>query len=223
MLAAPFYMQLAVDEAVMKGDGDLLTALALGFGLLTLIHIGADWLRSHVLLFLARAQFPDGRATSSTISCACRLTGSRSGISAISSRASAPRSRSSGCSRKGWWRAVVDGVMATLTLAMILIYSAQLSGIVFAALALYALLRFALYRSLRQRQEEMIEASAKEQTTFMETARAIQSIKIFGRESDREALWQNRYAESISRAIGQGGFHRLQDREQLSTASKTCS
>ncbi len=49
VLAAPFYMQPAVDEAVMKGDQGLLTALALGFGLLTLIHIGADWLRSHVL------------------------------------------------------------------------------------------------------------------------------------------------------------------------------
>ena len=55
MLATPFYMQLAVDEAVMKGDQGLLTALALGFGLLMLIHIGADWLRSHVLLFLSGA------------------------------------------------------------------------------------------------------------------------------------------------------------------------
>ena len=52
----------------------------------------------------------------------------------------------------------------------------------------------------------MIEAAAKEQTTFIETARAIQSIKIFGRESDREAVWQNRYAESISRSIRQGRF-----------------
>ena len=36
-------MQLAVDDAVMKGDGNLLTALALGFALLLLINIGADW------------------------------------------------------------------------------------------------------------------------------------------------------------------------------------
>nr|WP_230531073.1 peptidase domain-containing ABC transporter [Microvirga roseola] len=67
-------------------------------------------------------------------------------------------------------------------------------------------MRFALYRALRQRQEEMVEAAAKEQTTFIETARAIQSIKIFGREPDREAVWQNRYAESISRGIRQGRF-----------------
>ncbi|MBM1175416.1 peptidase domain-containing ABC transporter [Microvirga arabica] len=107
---------------------------------------------------------------------------------------------------EGLVAALVDGVMATLTLAMILIYSPKLSGIVFAALILYGLLRFALYRSLRQRQEEMIEAAAKEQTTFIETARAIQSIKIFGRESDREAVWQNRYAASISRTIRQGRF-----------------
>jgi ATP-binding cassette subfamily B protein RaxB len=36
--------------------------------------------------------------------------------------------------------------------------------------------------------------------------RAIQSIKIFGREPDREALWQNRNAEAISRGIRQGRF-----------------
>jgi ATP-binding cassette subfamily B protein RaxB len=69
VLAAPFYMQLAVDEAVMKGDQGLLTALALGFGLLTLIHISAEWLRSHVLLFLGGALNFQMGANCSTISC----------------------------------------------------------------------------------------------------------------------------------------------------------
>jgi ATP-binding cassette, subfamily B, bacterial CvaB/MchF/RaxB len=206
VLAAPFYMQLAVDEAVMKGDGGLLTALALGFGLLTLIHIGADWLRSHVLLFLSGAlNFQMGANLFHHL---VRLPLSwfeKRHIGDLVSRfrSAEPIQR---LISEGLVAALVDGVMATLTLAMILIYSPKLSGIVFAALALYAILRFALYRSLRQRQEEMIEAAAKEQTTFIETARAIQSIKIFGRESDREAVWQNRYAASISRSIRQGRF-----------------
>lgn len=206
VLAAPFYMQLAVDEAVMKGDQGLLTALALGFGLFTLIHIGADWLRSHVLLFLGSAlNFQMGANLFHHL---VRLPLSwfeKRHIGDLVShfRSAEPIQR---LISEGLVAALVDGVMATLTLVMILIYSPKLSGIVFAALILYALLRFALYRALRQRQEEMIEASAKEQTTFIETARAMQSIKIFGREADREALWQNRYAESISRGIRQGRF-----------------
>jgi ATP-binding cassette subfamily B protein RaxB len=206
VLAAPFYMQLAVDEAVMKGDGGLLTALALGFGLLTLIHIGADWLRSHVLLFLSGAlNFQMGASLFHHLVRLPLAWFEKRHIGDLVSRfrSAEPIQR---LVSEGLVAALVDGVMATLTLVMILIYSPKLSGIVLAALALYAILRFALYRALRQRQEEMIEASAKEQTTFIETARAIQSIKIFGREADREALWQNRYADEISRGIRHGRF-----------------
>ncbi|MBD2748656.1 peptidase domain-containing ABC transporter [Microvirga sp. BT688] len=206
VLATPFYMQLAVDEAVLKGDGGLLTALALGFGLLTLIHIGADWLRSHVLLFLSGAlNFQMGANLFHHL---VRLPLAwfekrHTGDLVSRFRSAEPIQR---LVSEGLVAALVDGVMATLTLVMILIYSPKLSGIVLAALVLYGLLRFALYRALRQRQEEMIEASAKEQTTFIETARAIQSIKIFGREADRAALWQNRYADEISRGIRHGRF-----------------
>ncbi|MBF9196672.1 peptidase domain-containing ABC transporter [Microvirga sp. BT290] len=206
VLAAPFYMQLAVDEAVMKSDQGLLTALALGFGLLMLIHIGADWLRSHVLLFLSGAlNFQMGANLFHHLVRLPLGWFEKRHIGDLVSRfrSAEPIQR---LISEGLVAALVDGVMATLTLVMILIYSPKLSGIVFAALALYAILRFALYRALRQRQEEIIEAAAKEQTTFIETARAIQSIKIFGRESDREALWQNRYADEISRGIRHGRF-----------------
>ncbi|KFG68767.1 peptidase domain-containing ABC transporter [Microvirga sp. BSC39] len=206
VLAAPFYMQLAVDEAVMKGDGGLLTALALGFGLLTLIHIGADWLRSHVLLFLSGAlNFQMGANLFHHLVRLPLAWFEKRHIGDLVSRfrSAEPIQR---LVSEGLVAALVDGVMATLTLVMILIYSPKLAGIVVAALVLYGLLRFALYRSLRQRQEEMIEASAKEQTTFIETARAIQSIKIFGREADREALWQNRHADEIGRGIRHGRF-----------------
>ncbi|MBL0405448.1 peptidase domain-containing ABC transporter [Microvirga aerilata] len=206
VLAAPFYMQLAVDEAVMKGDGGLLTALALGFGLLTLVHIGADWLRSHVLLFLSGAlNFQMGANLFHHLVRLPLAWFEKRHIGDLVSRfrSAEPIQR---LISEGLVAALVDGVMAILTLVMILIYSPKLSGIVLAALVLYGLLRFALYRALRQRQEEMIEAAAKEQTTFIETARAIQSIKIFGREADREALWQNRYADEISRGIRHGRF-----------------
>jgi ATP-binding cassette subfamily B protein RaxB len=204
VLAAPFCMQLADDEAVMKGDEGLLTALALGFGLLTLIHIGAEWLRSHVLLFLGSAL--NLQMGANLFHHLVRLPLSwfekrHIGDLVARFRSAEPIQR---LISEGLVAACVDGLMATVTLAMILIYSPKLSGIVAAALILYALLRLALYRALRRRQEDLVEAAAREQTTFIETARAIQSIKIFGREADREALWQNRHAEAISRGIRQG-------------------
>ena len=49
-LASPFYMQLVVDEAIVKRDLDLVSVLALGFFLLTLIRVGTSALRGWVLV-----------------------------------------------------------------------------------------------------------------------------------------------------------------------------
>ncbi|MEE1610897.1 peptidase domain-containing ABC transporter [Microvirga sp. CF3016] len=215
VLAAPFTMQLAVDGAVMQGDQGLLAALALGFGLLTLIRIAADWLRSQVLLFLGGALH--FRMGANLFHHLVRLPLSwfekrHVGDLVSRFRSVEPVQR---LVSDGLVAALVDGVTAILTLVVILVYSSTLSGIVLGALALCILLRLAFYRALHQRQEEVIEAAAREQTTFIETARAIQSIKIFGREADREALWQNRHAETISCSIRYGrftiGFKRASD------------
>ena len=45
VLASPFYMQLAIDEAALKGDLGLLGALAIGFGLFALFNVGAEVIR----------------------------------------------------------------------------------------------------------------------------------------------------------------------------------
>jgi len=74
-----------------------------------------------------------------------------------------------------------------------------LAAIVVAGLILAAATRLGSCRSLRLREEETIHALAKEQTNFIETARAIQSIKLFGREIDRESLWQTRFADTVNR------------------------
>jgi len=52
VIASPYYMQLAVDEVIARGDANLLTTLALGFTLLTLIGTTSTTLRSIILLFV---------------------------------------------------------------------------------------------------------------------------------------------------------------------------
>ena len=56
-------------------------------------------------------------------------------------------------------------------------------------------MRLALYRILWLRTEATIQAAAEENSTFIESVRAIQSLKLFNRESEREGQWLNRYAE----------------------------
>jgi ATP-binding cassette subfamily B protein RaxB len=50
----------------------------------------------------------------------------------------------------------------------------------------------------------MIQSSAKEQSNFLENIRGIQTIKLFGNESQRQGIWQNRYAEVINSEIRLG-------------------
>ncbi|MEX1058345.1 MAG: peptidase domain-containing ABC transporter, partial [Natronospirillum sp.] len=97
--------------------------------------------------------------------------------------------------------AVVDGIMAIITLVVMLVYSVKLGLVVVGFVVLYGLARLALYRPLRQLSEEGIAAHAKHQSSFMESVRAIQTVKLFQRENDRQNLWQNKYASAINTDI----------------------
>jgi ATP-binding cassette subfamily B protein RaxB len=98
----------------------------------------------------------------------------------------------------------VDGLMAITLLVMMLLYSFTLTAVVMAAILLYTFVRLALYRPLHRATEEKIQNSAKEQSNFLENVRGIQTIKLFGNESQRQGLWQNRYAEVINSDIRLG-------------------
>ena len=79
--------------------------------------------------------------------------------------------------------AAIDGLMALATLTMIMLYSVRLGAVVMAALLLYLTLRLATYRYFRTLNETAIRAQAQENSNFIETARAVQSIKLFNRWS----------------------------------------
>ncbi len=88
---------------------------------------------------------------------------------------------------------------------MMFLYRPSLALLAVAALSAYVGLRVAFYRLSRRRSLDLIEARSRESTTFIETMRAIQSIKIFTRETERQAVWMNRYAEVV-RAEATNGF-----------------
>lgn len=58
-----------------------------------------------------------------------------------------------------------------------------------------------LLQELEKLTEESIAARAKENSHFMESVRAIQTIKIFHRESDQQHYWQNYLAEAMNKDI----------------------
>src|SRR5580704_14042764 len=77
-------------------------------------------------------------------------------------------------------------------------YSVLLASVVIVAVALYILYRIVRYRYLRFQSLSQLQAKAKENTNFLENVRAIRAIKIFGREAERQSIWQNLYSVTIN-------------------------
>src|SRR5262249_57249917 len=107
--------------------------------------------------------------------------------------------------------AAVDGLAAIFAIAILFVYSTTLAFVVLVALALNVAVAVLFYPAIRARMEAEIVAKAKESSTLMETVRAATTIKLMGREPEREAIWRNAWA-SVGNAgvqlgklqIGQG-------------------
>jgi ATP-binding cassette subfamily B protein RaxB len=207
VIAAPFYMQLTVDEVVARGDVDLMLALALGFALLTAINVATSMLRSHIVLVVQNAvHFQMGARLFHHLVRLPLAFFEKRHIGDVLSRFNSIEPIRNALA-EGLILAVIDGIMALATLAMIFIYSPRLALVVIAALLLYFTARLALYRRFRDLSEATILAAAIENTNFIETARAIQSVKLFNREADREGLWLNKHADTVNANIRLGRAH----------------
>ena len=87
--------------------------------------------------------------------------------------------------------AILDGLLAVVTLVMMFVYIPSLAAIAAGAVAIYALLRYLRYEALRNASANAIAKHAKVQTYFLETIRGIRSIKLLLKENERRSGWLN--------------------------------
>lgn len=203
-LVTPQYMQLVVDEVLRSYDVHFLTVLALGFLLLMVIEVCTTALRS--VLVMSFSSMLNIQMATNLFRHLIRLPlpyFEKRHIGDVVSRFGS-LSQIEKLLTTGIVQAIVDGFMAIATLSMLFLYAPLLACIVLIALVVYVLVRLLWYRPFRMITEETIVTSAKESTNFMETIRATQSIKIFGKEMQRQILWQNRYAEKMNTGIRLG-------------------
>src|SRR6266576_3854092 len=204
LLAAPFYMQLTIDEVIARGDRDLLLVLALGFALLMVIQIGSTAIRSFVVLILQNTlSFQIGARLFHHLLHLPMSFFEKRHIGDILSRFGSIEPIRNMLA-EGLITGLIDGLMSVLMLALMFTYSVQLGFVVLLAFALYAALRLALFRMFRQRNEAAIHSKAHENSTFIETVRAVQSLKLLNRENERESQWLNRYAAYVNANVRLG-------------------
>jgi ATP-binding cassette subfamily B protein RaxB len=200
-VVSPFYMQWAVDGAVVTADRDLLTVLGTGFLLLAVIQVGIAALRSWVVLYLGTTLNLQWLANVFTH--LLRLPVSwfeRRHLGDVVSRFGAVNTIQRTLT-SSFVEALIDGVMAIATLVMMCVYSVWLTAVAVAAVGLYGLLRWSFYDPLRRATEEHIVHSAKQQSHFLETVRGVQSIKLFGRQEERRSRWLNLVVDAVNQDL----------------------
>ena len=197
VLASPYYMQLGIDEAALKGDTELLVALAVGFGLFAAFNVVATALRAVVLQKVSALL--NWEMTVGLFRHLIRLPlpwFQRRRMADVLARFQAldPVKNLIG---NGLISAILDGVLSIATGVMLFFYSTTLAWIVVASLVIYMALRLFGIPITRNFASAALVASIAEQGKRIETLRAMQTIKVMGAEAEREGDWSNRFADTV--------------------------
>ena len=201
VLGGPFMLQWVVDDVLVSADRDLLLTLGLGFGLLVLLQTGTAALRSWAVLHLSATLNLQWLAN--VFAHLMRLPVAwfeKRHAGDVWSRFTAVQTIQKTLTTH-FIEAVLDGLLVVATLAMMALYSGTLTAIALAAVAAYALLRWVFFRPQRQATEETLSHEAQQASHFLESLRAVQAIKLFNRQADRQARFMNRVVDAMNAGL----------------------
>ena len=204
--AMPFQMQLVVDEAIGHNDLDLLTVIGLGFAALTLLQAGVTALRDWTVQLLGNQMV--FQMVGNLLRHLIRLPASffeKRHVGDILSRMSSTKTVQDALTQ-GVVSALIDGCMALVAGIILFVYAPLLALLVLISVLLVLATTLAYYPVMRARTQEMIMTAAAEQSHVMETIRAATTIKLMGREAERESAWRNLYGKTFNANISLGRF-----------------
>ena len=199
---APLLMQCVLDQVLVADDRDLLTMLCLGFGLVLLLQVGLGLLRGAAVLQLSSrwGQQWSGNVFAHLLKLPLGFFESRD-PDAITTRLSSLRTIQQTLTT-GFIEAVIDGVMAALTLLLMLFYSAKLALATVLVVALYAVVRWVAWRPLSEGSERQLMAEDRQQAHLLESLRGMQSLKLAGGEPQRRSHYDNLRVAATDEHVG---------------------
>lgn len=200
-LTGPMVNQWVVDEALVSADRSLLNVLVCGCGLMLVIQTAISLVRGWTVMYLSahiNLQWSANVFTHLLHLPVAWFEKRHLGevVSRFGSIGAIQQTLTT-----GFIETVLDGLFAVATLAMMLIYSVELTAVVLIAVLFYAGIRLLSFRPLRMANEEALLLGAKEHSCFLETIRGVQAIKLFGRELDRSGRWLNLLVDSVNRSV----------------------
>jgi ATP-binding cassette subfamily B protein RaxB len=185
----PMLTQWTVDQVLVSADQPLLVVLVVAFSLSLLLQMGIGIVRSLTVINLSTGlglQWA-GNVLAHLLKLPIDYFEKRhlgDIVSRMGSIGAIQRTLTT-----SFVEALIDGLMASVTVVLMLIYSWKLAVITFAAVTLYLGLRLATYRAFRDRSEQQMNAAAKQQTHLLESIRGVSSLRLAGVEARRQATY----------------------------------
>jgi ATP-binding cassette subfamily B protein RaxB len=201
VILAPFFMQWVVDQVLISADRDLLTVLGLGFGAVLLLQVCTGLLRGWAVVYLSNRLGLQwmGNVFSHLLKLPLDFFEKRH-LGDVVSRMGSVQSIQRALTTS-FVEALIDGLMAVVTLGMMLLYSGKLALVTLLAVVLYLGLRAVAFRPVRAGTEQQLVASAKQQSHLLESIRGMQSVKVAGTESGRRSTYSNLMNETVNREV----------------------
>lgn len=200
-LVLPFQIQWVVDQVLVSADTSLLVVMTVAFLIVIALHTSLTLARAWVISWLGATL--DAQWIMNLFSHLLKLPldyFEKRHIGDVMSRFSSVQSIQNTLTGS-FVEALLNGVMSTLALIILVLYSVPLTGCVLAVFATYALLRWALYRALWRANEEQLIYGARQQTELVESVQGVQSIKLASKQSERESRMANATLEAAKRQM----------------------
>ncbi|BDW99195.1 peptidase domain-containing ABC transporter [Maricaulis maris] len=206
LLASPFFLQILIDEVLVKGDYALVWTLAIGFSGLLVFQAVSQLLRQLTLQFLGQIVSFDIAAR--LFSRMMRLTANFFTTRQLGDVQHRVMSLEAirGFLTSGAVAMITDMFFVIVIGVVMTIYSRALFLVVLGVLVLYVLWRVSIFRNMKRAAGDLLVAEAAEQTHLLESLRSIQTIKTSGLESNREANWRNKMVRRANAHIRTGNL-----------------
>ncbi|UUL84028.1 peptidase domain-containing ABC transporter [Sphingomonas qomolangmaensis] len=206
LLAVPVYMQLVIDEGLQRGDRDILVLLLLAVIAVTCFVAIASFIRGLTVQFITQLLAFD--MNSAVFHHLVRLPLSyfqkrQVGDLQQRFRSLLPIQQALG---SGAVTGIIDGVLSLATAALMMVYSLPLALCVLMFVTLPVLIRLLSLSASRNAAGMALAAEAREQTRFLETLRAIATIKVNAAETPREDFWRSSAASNINAQVKRGNI-----------------
>ncbi|GGD51873.1 peptidase domain-containing ABC transporter [Pseudoxanthomonas indica] len=201
VMLAPFHLQWIVDHALILADRDLVTLLGLGFLAIFILQVGIGFLRAWTVMHLSSQVGMQWLCNLSSHLFRLPLAFfEKRHLGDVASRFSSVQSIQRAVTTS-LVEAIVDGAMAILTIALMLLYSWKLALVSLVATTGYMALRALSFHPLRHGTEAQLMMRARQDSHLLETLRGMQSIKVSGSEPLRLAAFQNLIVRTVDRDV----------------------